>query len=41
MLPYGDTSAPMKKIFPSIGTKEIFYDVSTDTLTLMPVTIQF
>lgn len=41
MLPYGDTSAPMRKIFPSIGTKEIFYDVSTDTLILSPVTIQF
>jgi len=41
MLTYGDTSAPMKKSSPSIGIKEIFYDVSTDSLIQTPVSIQF
>lgn len=41
MLPYGDTSAPMKKSFPSVGLREIFYDSITDTLIQNPVSIQF
>lgn len=41
MLQYGDTSAPLKKSFPSIGIKEIFYDASTDLLIQAPVSIQF
>lgn len=41
MLPYGDTSAPMKKSFPSIGIREIFYDSVTDLLVQNPVSIQF
>lgn len=41
MLPYGDTSAPMKKSYPSIGTREIFYDSVSDLLVQSPVTIQF
>jgi NADH:ubiquinone oxidoreductase subunit C len=41
MLPYGDTSAPMKKSFPSIGIREIFYDSVTDFLIQNPVSIQF
>jgi hypothetical protein len=41
MLPYGDTSAPMRKSFPSIGVKEIFYDSLTDLLIQNPVSIQF
>lgn len=41
MLPYGDTSAPMKKSFPSIGLREIFYDSITDSLIQNPVSIQF
>lgn len=41
MLPYGDTSAPMQKSFPSIGTREIFYDTVTDLLIQNPVSIQF
>jgi NADH:ubiquinone oxidoreductase subunit C len=41
MLPYGDTSAPMRKSFPSIGTREIFYDSITDLLIQNPVSIQF
>jgi NADH:ubiquinone oxidoreductase subunit C len=41
MLQYGDSSAPMKKSYPSIGLKEIFYDSVTDTLIQNPVSIQF
>lgn len=41
MLPYGDTSAPMKKSFPSIGVKEIFYDSVSDLLIQNPVSVQF
>ena len=41
MLQYGDTSAPLKKSFPSIGIREIFYDTSSDLLIQNPVSIQF
>lgn len=41
MLPYGDTSAPMRKSFPSVGVKEIFYDSVTDLLIQNPVSLQF
>jgi len=41
MLQYGDTSAPMQKSFPSIGTREIFYDTVTDLLVQQPVSVQF
>jgi hypothetical protein len=41
MLQYGDTTAPMKKSFPSIGLREIFYDSTTDFLIQNPVSIQF
>jgi NADH:ubiquinone oxidoreductase subunit C len=41
MLTYGDTSAPMRKSFPSIGIKEIFYDTTIDSLIQTPVSIQF
>lgn len=41
MLPYGDSSAPMRKIFPSIGLKEIFYDSANDLLLQSPVSLQF
>lgn len=41
MLQYGDTSSPLKKSFPSIGTREIFYDSSSDLLIQNPVSIQF
>ena len=41
MLTYGDTSAPMRKSFPSIGIKEIFYDSTSDLLIHNPVSIQF
>jgi len=41
MLPYGDTTAPMKKSYPSIGIREIFYDSTTDLLIQSPTSIQF
>jgi hypothetical protein len=41
MLQYGDTSAPFKKSFPSIGVKEIFYDAVTDLVIQNPTSIQF
>jgi NADH:ubiquinone oxidoreductase subunit C len=41
MLPYGDTSAPMRKSFPSVGIKEVFYDSVTDLLIQTPVSLQF
>ena len=41
MLTYGDTSAPMRKSFPSIGVKEIYYDTTTDLLIQNPISLQF
>ena len=41
LLPYGDSSSPMTKSFPSIGSREIFYDSTTDLLIQNPVSIQF
>jgi NADH:ubiquinone oxidoreductase subunit C len=41
MLPYSDNSQPFNKNFPSIGTKEIFYDLQSDFLLQQPVTVQF
>ena len=41
MLPYGDTSAPFLKNFPSVGTKEIYYDSLIDNLSQNNLTIQF
>jgi NADH:ubiquinone oxidoreductase subunit C len=41
LLQYGDTSAPMRKSFPTIGTKEIFYDSVNDLLIQTPVSVQF
>ncbi len=41
MLAYGDTSAPMRKSFPSVGLKEIYYDTTTDLLIQNPVSLQF
>ena len=40
MLQYGDSSAPFRKSYPSIGLKETFYDSVTDTLSIVPVSIQ-
>jgi NADH:ubiquinone oxidoreductase subunit C len=41
MLSYGDTSAPMRKSFPSVGIKEVFYDSVSDLIIQNPVSIQF
>ena len=40
MLQYGDSSAPFRKSYPSIGAKELSYDSVTDTLVQIPVTTQ-
>lgn len=40
MLQYGDSSAPFQKSFPTIGTKELYYDPVKDTLIQNPVTVQ-
>nr|ASY95690.1 Nad9 [Paraurostyla sp.] len=41
LLQYGDSSCPMKKHYPSIGLKEIFYESVTDSIIQNPVSIQF
>lgn len=41
LLPYGDSSAPLQKSFPTIGSREIFYDVAVDMLAQDAVSIQF
>lgn len=41
LLQYGDSSCPMKKNYPSIGLKEIFYDSITDSLIQNPTSVQF
>jgi NADH:ubiquinone oxidoreductase subunit C len=40
MLQYGDSSAPFRKTYPSIGLTELFYDAVTDTLVQTPVSTQ-
>jgi len=41
MLQYGDTSAPFKKSYPSVGLREIFYDSTSDLLIQSQTSIQF
>ena len=40
MLQYGDTSAPFQKAYPSVGTKEVFYDSNNDLIVQFPVSLQ-
>ena len=40
MLQYGDSSAPFRKSYPSIGLKEVVFDSVTDTLIQVPVSTQ-
>ena len=40
MLQYGDASAPFRKAYPSIGTKEVIFDSVTDTLVQVPAAVQ-
>ena len=40
MLQYGDTSAPFRKSYPSVGLSELMYDSVLDTLIQIPVSIQ-
>lgn len=41
LLMYGDSSTPFIKSFPSIGTRELFFDSTVDHLIQTPVSIQF
>jgi NADH:ubiquinone oxidoreductase subunit C len=41
LLQYGDTTSPMLKSYPSVGTREIFYDSVSDLLIQNPVSLQF
>lgn len=41
LLPYGDTSFPMKKSYPSIGTREYYFDSNLDTLVQKNTSFQF
>ena len=40
MLQYGDTSTPMKKVFPSIGFRETSYDMISDSVVQNRLDIQ-
>jgi len=40
MLQYGDSSIPLKKLFPTIGLKEMVYDIIRDTLVQINVNLQ-
>ena len=40
MLQYGDSNAPFRKSFPSIGTREMFYDGVSDVISQGPVSTQ-
>lgn len=41
LLQFGDTSAPMQKSFPSVGMREIFYDLISDWIIQQPISLQF
>jgi NADH:ubiquinone oxidoreductase subunit C len=41
MLQYGDSSAPFRKSYPSVGLREVYYDSVNDSLLHSPVSIQF
>jgi len=40
MLQYGDSSSPLKKSFPSVGLREMFYDPIKDIVIQNPVSMQ-
>ena len=40
LLTYGDSSSPLRKSVPSVGFKEIYYDINNDLLVQTPVTLQ-
>lgn len=41
MLQYGDTTTPMLKNLPSVGTRDVYYDSVVDYLIQTPVTLQY
>ena len=40
MLQYGDSSAPFRKSYPSVGVREVVYDSVTDNLVQVPISLQ-
>ena len=40
LLTYGDSSSPLQKSVPSVGFKEVFFDVNNDLLVQTPITLQ-
>ena len=40
MLTYGDSSAPLRKSAPSVGFREVFFDINNDVLVQTPITLQ-
>jgi NADH-quinone oxidoreductase subunit C len=40
LLSYGDSSAPLRKANPSVGFKEITYDINNDMLVQTPISLQ-
>jgi|TARA_B110000977_G_C10692647_1_gene344137 NADH:ubiquinone oxidoreductase subunit C len=40
MLQYGDNSAPFQKFFPSIGLKEMLYDLLSDLIIQQDLSCQ-
>jgi len=40
MLQYGDSTAPFQKLFPTVGLKEMVYDIVKDTLVQVRVSLQ-
>ena len=40
MLQFGDTTAPFRKSFPTIGLRDVFYDPIKDTITQNATTLQ-
>lgn len=40
LLSYGDSSAPLRKSTPSVGFKEVIYDINNDMLVQTPISLQ-
>jgi hypothetical protein len=40
MLQYGDTSAPFRKSFPTVGLRELYYDPIQDGVAQQNLTLQ-
>jgi NADH:ubiquinone oxidoreductase subunit C len=40
MLQYGDSTAPLRKLYPSVGHQELVFDPINDTVVQVPVSVQ-